>query len=146
MLVEDPLQWPSASQCLQDSWLWDMSKKSINQQSKKRLNPFSLTESHHQSAQRLGLSMVTDCVTCFTFSSSTEILLEKLYPEQSSDHHAQQNHHSTSQGSANTFWITRNRHLIDAQQDSDRTQTDASLSSCTHHRTYVLQDSLFNKI
>ncbi len=146
MLVEDPLQRPSASQCLQDPWLRGMGRKSTDQQSKKRLNPFSPTESHRRPAQRPGPSTMTDCVTCSTSASSTEILLEKLYPRRSSDHHAQQNHRPTPQGPANNFWITRNRRLTEAQQDPDRTQTDAPLSSRTHHRTHALRDPLFGEI
>ena len=146
MLVEDPLQRPSASECLQDSWLRSLDEKSAGQQSKKRLHPFSPAESHDRPEQRLGPSTVPGCVTYSTSSSSTEILLGKLYPGQTSDHLAQRNHRPTPPGPASNFWITHDERVAKLQQDLDRKQTGAPSNSRTHHKASPLRKSLFGEI
>jgi len=146
MLAKDPLQRPSAAQCLQDPWLRGLDRKSTGQQSRKRLNSCSPAESHRQPAQRPGPSTVAERVTCSTSSSSTEILLEKLYPQRTSDHNARQNHRPTPQGPANNFWITRNERLAEPQQDLERKKTAPPLSSRTLHTTSSLRDPLFGEI
>lgn len=146
MLVEDPLQRPTASKCLQDPWLQSRDEKSAGQRSKKRLHPFSPAGSPGRLAQRLGPSTVPGCVTYSASSSSTEILLEEFHPGRTSDHPARQNCRPTPPGPASHFWTTHDSPVAKLQQDLDRKQTGAPSSPRTHHRTSPVRKSLFGEI